>query len=576
MRVLLLLVALPLAWAQFPAVCNTQESIDSKTCCPNNCNSRGICKDISKKVMDTWPSSNPIVSIVCDNMMPQDVRCQWPIRVFNKVCSCNETWGGYDCSQCDFGYINVGGDCVKNTNQLLMRKNFKTLTMQQQEEYISVLKASKNEDEQDMEWAVVVGEPNDTSNLFTLQNVSTYDMFVLHHFLAAREKDNNMCKRKIFCPNGVEIDFAHEGPTFLTWHRYYLLIVERELRRVAERIGVSNFNLVYWDWTPQDTSLFSNELFGTPEYSDTPVDVTGSLFDTWPVLYDEHYRAYLAEKGLGGNKPTCDVVRALRNVKEDRKENYHLERGKICDENQFLPNDGSIRMALTATSYVDDDDDGFRDRLEGFRELCAGENPVCISGGGNNNLHNAVHIYLSGHMRDVSTASNDPIFFLHHANIDRIFEAWLRKLNDNQLVYEPSSAEHPGHNRGDYLVPFFPLKTNADMYKISSELGFSYDSLPSDMNSIAPGQCPASGTCRKGGYTPPNSQPRACPQRAMCPQNGGGGGTSSPSGGGGTSSPSGGGGTSSPDAGSSDFHVPFHLILIAGASVLMALKLSGM
>ena len=39
---------------------------------------------------------------------------------------------------------------------------------------------------------------------------------------------------------------------------------------------------------------------------------------------------------------------------------------------------------------------------------------------------------------------------------------------------------------------------------------------------------------------------------------------------------SGGGPTSSPDAGSSDFHVSLYPILIAGASVLMALKLFGM
>ena len=522
MRILLLLVVLPLALAHFPAVCNTQESIDFKTCCPNNCGTRGLCVNIVAEVEYSWDTADQIIVEIVGDVLPLDVRYLWPIKVFEWVCSCNPGWGGYDCSHCDFGFIaNGAGECVKrNANQLLVRRNFMELTEQEKLDYIKVLKAAKNEAEEEKEWAVVVSEPNDMSEPFVLQNVSTYDMIVVPHFLAGRDKDNDMCK-VILCP--IEIDFAHEGPTFLTWHRYYLMIIERELHRVAERIGVSNFNLVYWDWTPQDTSLFSYELFGTPEYSDTPVEVDGSLFDTWPVLYDEHYRAYLAQNGFGGVEPPCASVRALRDIEEDRKENNHLERGRLCDEDQFLPDDGSIRMALTATSYAGSD--GFNNRLEGFRELCAGENPVCISGGGNNNLHNAVHLYLSGHMRDVPTASNDPVFFLHHANIDRIFEAWLRKFNGYLPDYLPIFGGHPGHNRDDYLVPFFPLKTNADMYKISSELGFSYDFLPWNINITVPDvdMCDPEVTCEKGGYpTNPPPLPSFCPEPFECPRSAGG------------------------------------------------------
>ncbi len=42
-------------------------------------------------------------------------------------------------------------------------------------------------------WAVVMDEPKDNGGTFKLQNVATYDMFVVHHFLAARDKDNNAC-----------------------------------------------------------------------------------------------------------------------------------------------------------------------------------------------------------------------------------------------------------------------------------------------------------------------------------------------------------------------------------------------
>ena len=510
-------------------------------------------------VESSWNSADQdIVKVVCNGASnqswPQDVRCQWPVRVFERVCICEAGWGGYDCSQCDFGYIaNGAGGCVKrSSSQLLERRNFKDLTNQERSDYFRVVKEAKNEKVK--KWAVVVSEPNDASGSFTLLDVSTYDMLVMHHFLATRETDNKACggilERDLM---GKNIDFAHNNSTFLTWHRYYLLIVEREFRRIAESLNIRNFTLAYWDWTTTGSSqIFTQAIFGEPKYSNKQVNVAGNLFgNDWPVLCDKHYQAYLNDNGKGdGINRSCATVRELCNISAERASKKSLQRGRISDKKPFLPDDGSIKMALTATSY--DGDYGFNQRAEGFVELCTrvGMTPNVTqcrflilrppSDVTHNNLHNAVHIYLGGHMRDVPTASNDPVFFLHHANIDRIFEAWLRKFNGNLPDYMPTSdRKHPGHNRNDYLVPFFPLKTNADMYKKSSDLGFEYDSLPwkitiADSDSLDP--CPFvlkanTDDCGKGG---------------------------------------------TPGAGSSNFHVPLHLILIAGTcAVLIASKLSN-
>ena len=495
MRVLLLLFVLPLAWTQFPAVCNNNADLSNKKCCPNECfrnESRGMCIDVTTKVMKGWNEDNEIVGRVCNrdvDDVPQDVRCQWPIRVFNMVCNCTNGWGGYDCSQCDFGYIlNAAGDrCVKRTgNQLRARRNFTNLSKGKQKEYIRVLKRAKNEAVK--EWSVVVEEPTDSSGTVKLQDVSVYDMLVIHHFLATREKDNEKCKTDRF----KGIDFAHEGPTFLTWHRYYLLIVERELHRVAKEMGISDFELAYWDWSSSEI-IFTSDLFGTPDHSSAQhIKVSGGLFngDDWPVLCNVHYEEFRADKnGESMDRKDCAVVRKLCNVSANRAEKISLRRGfiksKESRDKPFLPDSSTIKMALTAPEYTGDT--GFGNRTEGFVELCAGENELfCrfrIKDGKDNthnNLHNAVHIYIGGHMRDVPTASNDPIFFLHHANIDRIFEAWLRKFNSSSVPkYEPDGgAVHPGHGQDDYLVPFFPLRTNKDVYKISSHLGYEYDTLP--------------------------------------------------------------------------------------------------
>ena len=497
-----------------------------------------MCENITSEVTASWESANDsIVEAVCNRVNPADVRCQWPLRVFHRVCVCSQGWGGYDCNQCDFGYIeNAAGDeCVKrNSNQLFRRQNFLTLTQQQRNDYFRVLKAAKQEDGN--EWAVVVSEPGSASGTVTAQNVSVYDMFVVHHFLVTRERNVDSCE------NDAKIDFAHEGPTFATWHRYYLLIVERELQRVAADLNIS-FIMPYWDWTPN--VLFTPELFGEPGYCDSRVSVSGTLFNgnNWPIVCEQTYRSFIKDK-KENIKDDCAPVRVLCDVKSDRRSNIRLERGIISDQSPFLPDEATIPMALAATAYSGFY--GFNNRLEGFVDLCAGENnmPCTLFKSydvTHNNLHNAVHIYLGGHMRVTPSASNDPIFFLHHANIDRIFERWLRKYNnDNRPDYQPDvdRREHPGHNLNDYLVPFFPLKTNADMYRISSDLGFMYDDTPWSPPASDYPQCPESSECSRVGHFP---------EKGICP---------------------------SPDAGTTIFRVPLHLILITGTcAVLTAFNL---
>ena len=94
-----------------------------------------------------------------DSNWPIDVRYQWPLLVFERVCICNLGWGGYDCNRCDFGYVFNGEMCVKqpNDNQVLVRQNFAELNNSKRNEYIEVIRAAKNE--MDHEWTVVVREP---------------------------------------------------------------------------------------------------------------------------------------------------------------------------------------------------------------------------------------------------------------------------------------------------------------------------------------------------------------------------------------------------------------------------------
>lgn len=41
--------------------------------------------------------------------------------------------------------------------------------------------------------------------------------------------------------------------------------------------------------------------------------------------------------------------------------------------------------------------------------------------------HGSVHVSIGGNMGSVSTAGKDPCFWLHHTNIDRLWEKWIKK-----------------------------------------------------------------------------------------------------------------------------------------------------
>jgi tyrosinase len=60
-------------------------------------------------------------------------------------------------------------------------------------------------------------------------------------------------------------------------------------------------------------------------------------------------------------------------------------------------------------------------------------------------IHNGVHVWVGGTMSWISTAPADPIFWMHHAQIDRLWSVWQAAhpgLNPN-LPGPPASATSP-------------------------------------------------------------------------------------------------------------------------------------
>ena len=80
-------------------------------------------------------------------------------------------------------------------------------------------------------------------------------------------------------------------------------------------------------------------------------------------------------------------------------------------------------------------------------------------------------------MGDVPSASNDPIFPLHHAFIDRMYEKWLRKYKKDALDSLSPFDAPIGHNKDDVIVPLFPFYTHEEMFKKSVEFGYEYEDV---------------------------------------------------------------------------------------------------
>ena len=98
----------------------------------------------------------------------------------------------------------------------------------------------------------------------------------------------------------------------------------------------------------------------------------------------------------------------------------------------------------------------FRNRQEGFFKGPA--------------LHNVIHRWVGGDMR-TGTSPNDPIFFLHHCNVDRIWWIWQGR---HTPAYRPQTGGPTGMNDNDPMPFLLRIWRPADVLDIV-HLGYSYE-----------------------------------------------------------------------------------------------------
>nr|CAF03590.1 haemocyanin precursor [Nautilus pompilius] len=234
------------------------------------------------------------------------------------------------------------------------------------------------------------------------------------------------------CPTPEEATYAccmHGMAAFPHWHRLYALQFEESLLRHGSSVA-----LPYWDWTHKITGL--PHLLSNPDY------------------YDALHKQVTENPFLRGHIEVAETY-TVRNTQpelfEPSKDGKH---SLLYDE---------ILLALEQRDYCD-----FEVQFEV--------------------VHNAIHYLVGGHQRysmsSLEYASYDPLFFIHHSNVDRLWAIWQALQQYRRIPYnkaycaleqmthamKPFDREtNPNKNTHDHAIPNSVF--NYD------DLGYSYDNL---------------------------------------------------------------------------------------------------
>jgi tyrosinase len=301
--------------------------------------------------------------------------------------------------------------------EVRVRKSWTSLTPQERKKYIDGVIALKKKTTQ-LTWdysSACEGKP-------TAYTKNAYDYFVEMHLNAFRGTWGSHS-------HGFDkYNRPHMGPHFLPWHREFLLRYEQELRLV---LNDPDYTLPYWDWTAPVDQVFSTADLG--DVGACPSSPQGDFAQVRGYIADQGYTANFYD--AIGNSPSELTV-----VCEPKK----LTRGPGCHPAvSTLPTAAETARALEIPTYdvapydnlYTDEQLSFRQYLEGFTNEDINEQvPFCQFAGCK--MHGQVHVWVGG-LLGSAAAPNDPIFFLVHGNVDRIWAEWQDKYSDSTY---PSAA----------------------------------------------------------------------------------------------------------------------------------------
>jgi tyrosinase len=116
---------------------------------------------------------------------------------------------------------------------------------------------------------------------------------------------------------------------------------------------------------------------------------------------------------------------------------------------------------------------GFAGGRTGFSH--AGEDPGSSSGPLEGTPHGSVHVGVGGLMGSFNTAALDPIFWLHHANIDRLWEVWRGMPNRSNTTEAAWLSGVIFHFHDENRAPLD--ETVQQVLETEAQLNYSYEDI---------------------------------------------------------------------------------------------------
>jgi hypothetical protein len=194
-------------------------------------------------------------------------------------------------------------------------------------------------------------------------------------------------------------NWGHGGPAFTAWHRVLLWKFEEELRRVDDSVRIP-----YWDWTVDRTPTSPPWLGDFLGGDGGPTNPSGS--DSGEVTTGRFRRS-------AGEWP---ITTGDPGTNDDPWNRPYLARGFARrGDATALPTAGVQSTALGRSLYSE-----FRFDLE-------------IP------LHNLVHRWVNGQMINAASPM-DPVFWLHHCTLDRLWAIWMRGRPDSERYTAPANS----------------------------------------------------------------------------------------------------------------------------------------
>ncbi|KAJ8079235.1 hypothetical protein PM082_021735 [Marasmius tenuissimus] len=223
-------------------------------------------------------------------------------------------------------------------------------------------------------------------------------------------------------------DEIHAVGQFLPWHRLFVRLYEKALQ---DECGYRGTN-PYWNWTADISegmeSFVSSPVFDpTYGFGGNGEDIPGYQ---GPFGNFSNYPGWSVETTTGGG---C--------IKDGPFASFNLSLGPgpITNDNRCITRSFSSaffdKMSNDAVTNATSQPtfELFRIELEGW--------PVTQTA----KPHDSVHFAVGGDMADVYSAPGDPIFFLHHANVDRIWWEWQMADPESRLyeVFGRTTVDPP-------------------------------------------------------------------------------------------------------------------------------------